>query len=260
MIIAKVMKMIIIFMLIIAVIPEHYIMPFVPLCEKLKMNSPPPPPLHYGNTWTCSKFYPPPSEVRVMSDTGEFSKTFDGIFVVGLGMPYKTRRKKWCSYDEFTWVDLFGSVLKMTSGLFVCCGAKNYGHSSEVYHTTLKKKKKKKKKKQKLTDFSLLPPPSLFFLSFFSFLSFPLSPPPPPIPATPFLILLITNRGRKREKKKKEKKRQKKKNKNKQTNRKNRALHWACPSVWPLLCFVCISFFNLSHCIPYHNTCWYCFI
>ena len=48
MIIAKVMKMIIIFMLIIAVIPEHYIMPFVPLCEKLKMNFPPP--LHYGNT------------------------------------------------------------------------------------------------------------------------------------------------------------------------------------------------------------------
>ena len=45
---------------------------------------------------------PPPSEVRVMSDTGEFSKTFDGIFVVGLGMPYKTRGKKWCSYDEFT--------------------------------------------------------------------------------------------------------------------------------------------------------------
>ena len=45
---------------------------------------------------------PPPSEVRVMSDTGEFSKTFDGIFVVGLGMPYKTRRKNWCSYDEFT--------------------------------------------------------------------------------------------------------------------------------------------------------------
>ena len=42
MIIAKVMKMIIIFMLIIAVIPEHCIMPFVPLCEKLKMNFPPP--------------------------------------------------------------------------------------------------------------------------------------------------------------------------------------------------------------------------
>ena len=60
--------------------------------------------------------FTPPSEVRVMSDTGEFSKTFDGIFVVGLGMPYKTRQKKWCSYDEFTRVDLFGSVLKMTSG------------------------------------------------------------------------------------------------------------------------------------------------
>ena len=41
MIIAEVMKMIIIFMLIIGVIPEHYIMPFVPLCEKLKMNFPP---------------------------------------------------------------------------------------------------------------------------------------------------------------------------------------------------------------------------
>ena len=57
----------------------------------------------------------------------------------------------------------------MTSGLFVCRGAENYGHSIEVYHTILKKKKKKKKKKQKLTDFSLLPPPSLFFLSFFFF-------------------------------------------------------------------------------------------
>ena len=98
MIIAKVMKMIIIFMLIIAVIPEHYIMPFVPLCEKLKMNFPP-------ALWKHVNVVPnftPPSEVRVMSDTGEFSKTFDGIFVVGLGMPYKTRRKKWCSYDEFT--------------------------------------------------------------------------------------------------------------------------------------------------------------
>ena len=98
MIIAKVMKMIIIFMLIIAVIPEHYIMPFVPLCEKLKMNFPP-------CTMETRELVPNftlPSEVRVMSDTGEFSKTFDGIFVVGLGMPYKTRRKKWCSYDEFT--------------------------------------------------------------------------------------------------------------------------------------------------------------
>ena len=86
MIIAKVMKMIIIFMLIIAVIPEHYIMPFVPLCEKLKMNFPP-------ALWKHVNLFQilPPSEVRVMSDTGEFSKTFDGIFVVGLGMPYKTR-------------------------------------------------------------------------------------------------------------------------------------------------------------------------
>ena len=62
-----------------------------------------------------------------MSDTGKFSKTFDGIFVVGLGMPYKTRQKKWCSYDEFTRVDLFDSVLKMTSVLFVCCGANFIG-------------------------------------------------------------------------------------------------------------------------------------
>ena len=87
-------------MLIIAVIPEHYIMPFVPLCEKLKVNFPP-------ALWKHVNLFqisppPHPSEVRVMSDTGEFSKTFDGIFVVGLGMLYKTRRKKWCSYDEFT--------------------------------------------------------------------------------------------------------------------------------------------------------------
>ena len=83
------MKMIIIFMLIIAVIPEHYIMPFVPLCEKLKMNFPP-------ALWKHVNLFQilPPSEVRVMSDTGEFSKTFDEIFVVGLGMPYKTRGKK----------------------------------------------------------------------------------------------------------------------------------------------------------------------
>ena len=99
MIIAKVMKMIITFMLIIiAVIPEHYIMPFVPLCEKLKMNFPP----CTMETHELVPNFTPPSEVRVMSDTGEFSKTFDGIFVVGLGMPYKTRRKMWCSYDEFT--------------------------------------------------------------------------------------------------------------------------------------------------------------
>ena len=102
MIIAKVMKTIIIFMLIIAVIPEHCIMPFVPLCEKLKMNSPPPPPPALWKHVNLFQILPPLSEVRVMSDTGEFSKTFDGIFVVGLGMPYKTRRKKWCSYDEFT--------------------------------------------------------------------------------------------------------------------------------------------------------------
>ena len=105
MIIAKVMKMIIIFMLIVAVIPEHYIMPgmpFVPLCEKLKMNSPPALWKHVNLFQILLPPPPPPSEVRVMSDTGEFSKTFDGIFVVGLGMPYKTRGKKWCSYDEFT--------------------------------------------------------------------------------------------------------------------------------------------------------------
>ena len=33
-----------------------------------------------------------------MSDTNEFSKTFDGIFVVGLGMPYKTQQKSGVSY------------------------------------------------------------------------------------------------------------------------------------------------------------------
>ena len=115
-------------------------------------------------------FTPPLSEVRVMSDTGEFSKTFDGIFVVGLGMPYKTRRKKWCSYDEFTQVDLFGSVLKMTSGLFVCRGAENYGHSIEVYHTTHKKKKKKKSKILQIFPSSL--PPLSFFSFLPSFLSF----------------------------------------------------------------------------------------
>ena len=87
MIIAKVMKMIIILMLIIAVIPEHCIMPSVPLCEKLKMNFPPALWKHVN----LFQILPPPSEVRVMSETGEFSKTFDGIFVVGLGMPYKTR-------------------------------------------------------------------------------------------------------------------------------------------------------------------------
>ena len=99
MIIAKIMMMIIIFMLIIAIIPEHYIMPFVPLCGKLNMNFPPP-----CTMGTCELVpnLPHSSEVRVMSDTGEFSKTFDGIFVVGLGMPFKTQRKKWCSYDEFT--------------------------------------------------------------------------------------------------------------------------------------------------------------
>ena len=117
-------------------------------------------------------------------------------------MPYKTRRKKWCSYDEFTRVDLFGSVLKMTSGLLVCCGAKNYGHSVEVYHTTLKKKKKKKKSKN-LQIFRSSLPLSLFSLFFLFFSLFPLSPPP--IPATPFLIFLMTNRGTKRGEKKERK-------------------------------------------------------
>ena len=99
MIIAKVMKMIIIFMLIIAVIPEHYIMPFVPLCKKFKMNFSP---CTMETRELVPNLTPSPSEVRVMSDTGEFSKSFDEIFVVGLGMPYKTQRKKWCSYDKFT--------------------------------------------------------------------------------------------------------------------------------------------------------------
>ena len=52
----------------------------------------------------------------------------------------------------------------MTSGLFVCCGAKNYGHSSEVYHTTLKKKKAK-------IDTFFPPPSPLSLFSFFFFFS-----------------------------------------------------------------------------------------
>ena len=147
------------------------------------------------------------------------------------------------SYPEhvYTWEGysnhFISSFVCVSVCLSVCLhsGAKNYWHYFLIYHTTLKKEKKN----LQIFPFSLPP---------LSFLSFPLSPLP--IPATPFLILLMTNRGTKREKKRKT---------NKQT-KKNRALHWAYPSVWPLLCFVCISFFYLSHCIPYHNTCWYCFI
>ena len=79
--------MIIIFMLIITIIPEQYTKPFGPLCESISEFSP-------CTMETCAlvPIYTL-SEVRVMSDTGEFSKTFDGIIVVGLGMPYTTWRK-----------------------------------------------------------------------------------------------------------------------------------------------------------------------
>ena len=220
------MTIIIIFMLIIAIISEHYIMPFNPLFENIKMNFP----LHYGNMWT--------SFVRHKWIQQNLWWNFCG----GLRYAIQNPAKKWCSYKEFTWVDVFGSVLKMTLGLFFYCGAKNYRHYFKVYHTTLWKK---------FTDFSLLPPPLsfslFFFFSHFSSLS-------------SFYTchsLSHSSDDQLRDKKGKKKQKEKKNKKKKQTNR---ALHWACPSVWPLLCFVFISFFNLSNCIPYHNTCWYCFI
>ena len=79
--------MIIICMLIITIIPEHYTKPFGPLCESISEFPP-------CTIVTC-ELVPnlPPSEVRVMSDVCGLIKTFDGIFVVGLGMPYATQRK-----------------------------------------------------------------------------------------------------------------------------------------------------------------------
>ena len=64
MIIAKIMMMIIIFMLILTIIPEHYIKSFGPLCENISEFPP-------CTLETCELVpnLSPPSEVRVMSDT-----------------------------------------------------------------------------------------------------------------------------------------------------------------------------------------------